>query len=43
MARPDLGRKRTDGRVVGLLRLLISDGYPIITERHHLQLIAEEE
>ena len=29
-ARPDLGRKRSDGRIVGMLRLLVSDGYPMI-------------
>lgn len=28
-ATPDLGRKRSDGFFVGLLRLMISDGYPI--------------
>tara|TARA_B110000444_G_C18814358_1_gene584329 strand:- start:784 stop:1383 length:600 start_codon:yes stop_codon:yes gene_type:complete len=30
MARPDLGRKRSDGRIIGTLRLLISDGYPMV-------------
>ena len=30
MPRPDLGRKRTDGRIMGMLRLLISDGYPMV-------------
>ena len=29
MQRPDLGRKRSDGFFVGLLRLMISDSYPI--------------
>lgn len=29
MARPDLGRPRADGRLVGGLRLLITDGYPL--------------
>jgi len=29
MARPDLGRRRSDGRCIGLLRILISDGYPL--------------
>lgn len=29
MARPDLGRKRSDGRLMGWLRLLITDGYPM--------------
>jgi hypothetical protein len=32
MARPDLGRKRRDGRFFGYLRLLISDGYPLIAQ-----------
>ena len=31
MARPDLGRKRTDGRMMGWVRLLITDGYPLTT------------
>lgn len=30
-ARPDLGRKRTDG-LVGTVRLLILDGHPLLTE-----------
>ena len=29
MARPDLGRPRSDGRLRGMLRLLITDGYPM--------------
>ena len=29
MARPDLGRRRSDGRLMGWVRLLISDGYPL--------------
>ena len=29
MARPDLGRARSDGRLRGTLRLLITDGYPM--------------
>jgi hypothetical protein len=37
MPRPDLGRRRTDGRVLGFARLLISDGYPIVSQK------AEEE
>ena len=28
-ARPDLGRPRSDGRLAGMLRLLITDGYPL--------------
>ena len=31
LARPDLGRRRTDGRIMGLVRLLISDGYPLVS------------
>lgn len=31
MPRPDLGRKRSDGRLLGMLRLLISDGYPMVS------------
>lgn len=31
LARPDLGRKRADGRIMGMLRLLVSDGYPLVT------------
>ncbi|MBT60716.1 MAG: hypothetical protein CMA63_04085 [Euryarchaeota archaeon] len=31
MARPDLGRKRSERRPLGFLRLLISDGYPMVT------------
>ena len=27
--RPDLGRPRSDGRIAGTLRLLITDGYPL--------------
>ncbi len=27
--RPDLGRPRSDGRIMGMLRMLISDGYPL--------------
>ncbi len=30
MARPDLGRPRSDGRIRGTLRLLITDGYPLV-------------
>lgn len=33
MARPDLGRKRSEGILVGTLRLLASDGYPIISQQ----------
>lgn len=29
MARPDLGRPRSDGRIRGTLRLLVTDGYPM--------------
>lgn len=29
MARPDLGRRRSDGRLKGWVRLLITDGYPM--------------
>ena len=29
IARPDLGRPRQDGRLLGMIRLLISDGYPL--------------
>jgi len=29
MARPDLGRRRSDGRLKGWVRLLITDGYPL--------------
>ncbi len=29
--RPDLGRPRKDGRIMGLIRLLITDGKPIVT------------
>ena len=28
-ARPDLGRPRSDGRIAGFLRLLMTDGYPL--------------
>lgn len=28
-ARPDLGRPRSDGRLAGMLRLLITDGHPL--------------
>lgn len=31
MPRPDLGRKRLDGFFLGTTRLLLSDGYPIIS------------
>ena len=31
MARPDLGRKRIDGFFTGGLRLLLSDGYPMVS------------
>ena len=31
MPRPDLGRKRVDGFFTGGLRLILSDGYPIIS------------
>ena len=31
MPRPDLGRKRQDGFFLGATRLLLSDGYPIIS------------
>ena len=27
--RPDLGRPRSDGKIIGLVRMLISDGYPL--------------
>ena len=30
MPRPDLGRKRSERRPLGFLRLLLSDGYPIV-------------
>ncbi|MCH1541099.1 MAG: hypothetical protein L7S56_06705 [Candidatus Poseidonia sp.] len=30
LARPDLGRSRSDGRFKGTLRLLITDGYPML-------------
>lgn len=30
MERPDLGRKRADGFFVGTLRLLLTDGYPMV-------------
>jgi len=36
MPRPDLGRKRSERRPLGFLRLLLSDGYPIVA-------IADEE
>lgn len=29
IARPDLGRPRSDGRLRGILRMLITDGYPL--------------
>tara|TARA_B100000242_G_scaffold137604_1_gene97741 strand:+ start:3973 stop:4287 length:315 start_codon:yes stop_codon:yes gene_type:complete len=29
--RPDLGRPRRDGKIMGFLRLLISDGKPIVS------------
>ena len=29
VARPDLGRPRSEGRLSGMLRLLITDGYPL--------------
>ena len=29
LARPDLGRPRSDGRLRGFLRMLITDGYPL--------------
>ena len=31
LARPDLGRPRSDGKLKGLLRIWISDGGPIMT------------
>lgn len=31
MPRPDLGRKRKDRRFVGFLRLMLSDGYPLVS------------
>lgn len=39
-ARPDLGRPRSDGRIGGMLRLLITDGYPIASP---LPEVAREE
>ena len=30
IARPDLGRVRSDGRIMGTLRLLMTDGYPMM-------------
>ena len=33
MPRPDLGRKRSDGLLAGSMRLLASDGYPIVSEQ----------
>ena len=32
LPRPDLGRKRFDGLFIGGFRLLLTDGYPTITE-----------
>ena len=29
MARPDLGRPRSDGRIRGTVRMLVTDGYPM--------------
>ena len=29
LARPDLGRPRSDGRLRGFLRMMITDGYPL--------------
>ena len=31
MSRPDLGRKRSERRPFGFIRLLLSDGYPIVS------------
>ena len=40
-ARPDLGRPRSDGRIAGMLRLLITDGHPIASPLPEVKL--EEE
>ncbi|MDG1546572.1 MAG: hypothetical protein P8Q55_04195 [Candidatus Poseidoniaceae archaeon] len=34
MPRPDLGRKRSDGIIVGSIRLLASGGYPVVSEHY---------
>jgi hypothetical protein len=31
MLRPDLGRKRSERRPIGFFRLLLSDGYPMVS------------
>jgi len=33
MPRPDLGRKRSDGIIMGSIRMLASDGHPIVSEQ----------
>ncbi len=33
MPRPDLGRKRSDGIIMGSIRILASDGHPIVSEQ----------
>ena len=35
MARPDLGRKRSDGFIMGSIRILASDGHPIVSESYN--------
>ena len=35
--RPDLGRPRSDGRLKGLFRLLLTDGYPVIGRTPYVQ------
>ena len=40
-ARPDLGRPRSEGRIAGMLRLLITDGHPIASPLPEVKL--EEE
>ncbi|MCH1422462.1 MAG: hypothetical protein L7U62_03095 [Candidatus Poseidoniaceae archaeon] len=42
MARPDLGRKRSERRPLGFLRLLLSDGYPIMAA-NDVDIATEEE
>ena len=40
-ARPDIGRPRSDGRIAGMIRLLITDGHPIASPLPEVKL--EEE
>ena len=42
MPRPDLGRKRSDRWPLGFFRLLLSDGYPIMSFTDQLDLREEE-